>query len=135
MYQSLATIPPEIDTSHTSNEEDEHDHVQADLLWHGLEKLTDVNGKLMFGLLAKVAKLVLILPHSNADEECVFSLVRKNKTAFRANLSLETTLPSILHCKVNAFSHLKCYEYSPSHCVLQKAKQATWQYNKEHSNQ
>ena len=70
--------------------------------------MKDVSGKAVIGLLAKVAKLVLVLPHSNADEECVFSLVRKNKTSFRANLSLETTLPSILQCKVNTFSHTKC---------------------------
>ena len=133
LHQSLPALPPEINASQVSNEEKEHNHIQADLLWHELEKLTDINGKLKFGLLAKVAKLVLILPHSNADEERVFSPVRKNKTAFRANLSLETTLPSILHCKVNAFSHMKCYEYRPSSQVLQNAKHATWEYNKEHS--
>lgn len=131
LYQSLPAIPPEIDTSQLY-EDEERTHIQADLLWHRLEHLRDVNGKLKFGLLANVAKLVLILPHSNADEERVFSMVRKNKTAFCANLSLDTTLPSILHCKVNCFSHIKCYEYHPPPRVLQNAKHATWQYNKEH---
>ena len=112
LYQSLPAIPPEIDTSQLY-EDEERTHIRADLLWHRLEHLRDVNGKLKFGLLANVAKLVLILPHSNADEEQVFSMVRKNKTAFCANLSLDTTLPSILHCKVNCFSHIKCYEYHP----------------------
>ena len=130
-YQSLSAIPPEIDTSELY-EDEERTHIRADLLWHRLEHLRDVNGKLKFGLLANVAKLVLILPHSNADEERVFSMVRKNKTAFCANLSLDTTLPSILHCKVNCFSHIKCYEYHPPPRVLQNAKHATWQYNKEH---
>ena len=104
----------------------EGDYVQPDILWHGLEKLMDVNGKSVFALLAKVAKLVLVLPHSTADEERIFSLVRKNKTAFRSNLSLDTTLPNILHCKVNCFSHTKCYEFSPSPHVLKNAKHATW---------
>ena len=132
-YESLPALPPEINLSQVCSEEEEHNHIQADLLWHEFEKLTDINGKLKFGLLAKVAKLVLILPHSNADEERLFSLVRKNKTAFRANLSLKTTLPSILHCKVNAFSHIKCSEYCPSSHVLHNAKHATWEYNKENS--
>ena len=90
LYQNLPAIPPEIDPLQICNEEDGQSHIQADLLWHELEKLTDVNGKLKFGLLSKV-----LLPHSNADEERIFILVRKNKTAFRANLSLETTLPII----------------------------------------
>ena len=102
--------------------------IRADALWHGLEKLKDVNGKLMFGVLSKVAKLVLVLP-----AERVFSLIRKNKTPFRANLSLDKTLPNILHCKVNAFNHVKYFEYEPSESVLRNAKSATWQYNKEHS--
>ena len=112
----------------------EEDYIRADILWHELQKVEDVNGKEKFGLMAKVAKLVLILPHSNADEERVFSIVRKNKTACRANLSLATTLPSILQCKLNALSHMKCYEYNPTHQVLRNAKQATWQYNREHAN-
>ncbi len=33
------------------------------------------DGNLLFGRLAKVALLVLIIPHSNAEEERVFSLV------------------------------------------------------------
>ena len=62
-----------------------------------------------------------------------FSLVRKNKTAFRANMSLETPLTSILHCKVNFFSCTKCYDFRPSADLFQNAKGATWQYDKEHS--
>ena len=85
LYQSLPDIPPEVDASLVCTEENEP--IQADILWNELEKVRDVNGKLKFGLLASVAKLVSIFPHSNAAEERVFSLVRKNKTAFRANVS------------------------------------------------
>ena len=130
LYQSLPDIPPEVDASLVRTEENEP--IQADIFWNELEKVRDVNGKLKFGLLASVAKLVSIFPHSNADEERVFSLVRKNKTAFRANMSLETTLPSILHCKVNFFAHTKCFDFRPSAHLLQNANRAMWQYNKEH---
>ena len=116
------------------NEEEQEPKIRADTLWHELEKQRDPNGKRKFGLLAPIAKLVLTLPHSNADEERVFSLVRKNKTVFRPNLSLDTTLPSILQCKVNGFSHMNCFNFEPSRDLLQQAKQATWQYNKEHSS-
>ena len=91
----------------------------------------------MFGLL--VAKLVLVLPHSNADEERVFDqLSQKNKNPFCANLSLDTTLPSILQCKVNAFSHIKNYALNINHFkvffVMPSPLYITWQYNKELMN-
>ena len=143
VYQCLPAIPHDIlckfkssatDTEEEEAEEEEDPKIRADALWHELEKQRDLNGKKKFGLLAPIAKLVLTLPHSNADEERVFSLVRKNKTVFRPNLSLDTTLPSILQCKVNGFSHMNCFNFEPSCDLLQQAKQATWQYNKEHTS-
>lgn len=132
VYQSLQALPQEVvDVTETENEECK---IQPDRLWHELGKQKDVNGKKKFGLLSLVAKVVLTLPHSNADEERIFSLVRKNKTMFRPNLSLDKTLPSIIQCKVNFFSDTKCYEFTPSKDLLQKAKQATWKYNREHSS-
>ena len=71
LYQSLPEIPPELDKSKIYEE----DCIRADILWNELQKAKDVNGKEKFGLVAKVAKLVLILPHSNADEEQIFSIV------------------------------------------------------------
>ena len=59
-------------------------------------------------IVTNVAKLVSIL-YSNVDEERVFSLVHKNKTAFCANISLETSLPSILHGKVNVLQSHKMF--------------------------
>ena len=50
--------------------------------------------------LSKVAQLALILPHSNAEEKRVFSLINKNKTAFRPYLSLDQTLSSIVAVKL-----------------------------------
>ena len=37
-----------------------------------------------FKHLPKVAELVLVLPHSNADEERLFRMARKSKTESRA---------------------------------------------------
>jgi hypothetical protein len=46
---------------------------------------THVDGSPIFPILAdsEVAQLVLTIPHSNAAEERVISVVRKNKTPFR----------------------------------------------------
>ena len=51
--------------------------------WNYLQSMTSADGVLRFHRLARVAKLVLILPHSNASEERVFSMITKNKTTFR----------------------------------------------------
>ena len=44
-----------------------------------------------FGRLSRIAKLVLVLPHSNADAERVFSVVGLNKTKTRNSFALEGT--------------------------------------------
>ena len=52
--------------------------------------MKDCIGKHRFDILFKVVKLALVLPHSNASEERVFSIVRKNKTKFRASMGFNT---------------------------------------------
>ena len=46
-----------------------------DVIWHYLANLKAVDGSYRFGHISKVAKLVLIIPHSNAEEERIFSMV------------------------------------------------------------
>lgn len=55
------------------------------------------DGSGWFTRLSQIAMLILVLPHSNAEEEQVFSMVCKNKTAFRTNLD---PLSSILTIKL-----------------------------------
>ena len=61
--------------------------------------MKDCIGKYQFDFLFKVAKLVLVLPHSNALEERVFSMVKNNKTPFIASMGFNT-LGSILTVKL-----------------------------------
>ncbi|EDO46688.1 predicted protein [Nematostella vectensis] len=106
---------------------------RIDHIWMYLGKMEGKNG-LRFGLLAQVAQYVLVLPHSNAAEERIFSTVEKNKTKYRGSLSNTTTLPSILTCKTNYFNHTHCYMFKPTKSVLQKAKKAATTYNADHSS-
>ncbi|XP_071058185.1 uncharacterized protein [Pseudochaenichthys georgianus] len=48
-----------------------------------------VTGMSRFGRLSRIAKLVLVLPHSNADAERVFSVVGLNKSKTRNSLALD----------------------------------------------
>ena len=87
--------------------------------------LTDssqVTGVKLFQRLATIAKLVLVLPHSNADAERVFLLVGLNKT--RNSLALDGTLSSIMTIKMAGFE--PCFKWEPSVAIIK----ATSQYNK-----
>ena len=57
------------------------------------------DGALKLKKLAQVALLVLTLPHSNAEEEQVFSMITKNKTKFMSNFKLDGTLSCELTCE------------------------------------
>jgi len=73
---------------------------------------------------------VLVLPHRNAHEERVFSLIRKNKTTFRPFLQMDDTLASLLTIKTAN----KKSSFEPPEDWLVSAKKATWNYNKEHQS-
>ena len=98
-----------------------------DVLWHYLSYLGAANNSSRFPRLTSVGKLVLTIPHSNAQEERLFSMVRMNKTAFRPSLDPKGTLSSILAIKFAAKEPAHCYE--PTKAVLSGAKAATWEYS------
>ncbi len=54
-----------------------------------------------FGLLFRVAKVVMTIPHSNAGEERIFSLINKNKTPSRSSLKIGGTLSSLIFVKTH----------------------------------
>lgn len=78
---------PEVRKAATITEDDEKDtkYYRMDYLWQFLSSVKDGDGSLKFPNLAKVAKVVLVIPHSNAQEERVFSMIRKIR-AFRPSL-------------------------------------------------
>ena len=104
-----------------------------DVVWGHLCTVKTIgSSELKYRHLGKVAKSVLVIPHSNASEERVFSLVRKNKTPFRPNLKLDGTLSSILTVKLGIDE--PCVKFEPSKELIESAKKATWDYNKAHSH-
>lgn len=135
-YQMMedADIPDTVWQSALVAEDEQTDtrYYRMDVIWAHMKTMRDPDGALMFERLATVALLVLTLPHSNAEEERVFSLVTKNKTKFRPNLKLEGTLSSIVTLKLaNTES---CHTYDPTKEVLAAAKKATMTYNRAHSS-
>ena len=86
---------------------------------------------LLFLRLWKVVRLILTIPHSNAEEERVFPIVRKNKTCFRPRLDPEETLASIVAVKLTMESE-SVETFNIPQEVLTAAKSATYKYKLSH---
>ena len=110
-------------------EDNGSEYYRMDILWSHMSSMKHPDGLLKFQRLSEVALLVLTLPHSNAEEERVFSMVTKNKTKFRPNLKVDGTLSSILTIKL---ANPGVCAYEPTKDVLHSAKQATMTYNQAH---
>ena len=65
-------------------DEEEVYHYRIDTMWFHINEMKIAGTKIKhFKLLPKVAEVVLVLPHSNADLKKLFSIVRKNSTDVR----------------------------------------------------
>ena len=90
-------------------------HFRSDVLWSYIAdmKLPGSNAK-RFTFLAKLAEIILIIPHSNAEWERLVSIVTKNKSLERSSMKLGGTLSSILVMKpMYPESNTPCYS-----CVI-----------------
>ncbi|KAK7089566.1 hypothetical protein V1264_024416 [Littorina saxatilis] len=63
---------------------------RVDATWVALGQVKDGTGTPLFANLTKIMLGILLIPHSNAACERIFSCVTKNKTNQRASLSAET---------------------------------------------
>ena len=63
-------------------DDDRNNYYIVDILWGYVSQMKDCIGKHNFDILFNIVKLVLVLAHSNASKERVFSIARKNKTTF-----------------------------------------------------
>ena len=77
-----------------------------------------------FGNLAKLCKILLVLPHGNADPERLFSMVSKIETDQRSSL-LPSTVADLINVKVNTSSECYASESLITPSLLSSAKQAT----------
>ncbi|XP_076331547.1 uncharacterized protein LOC143236827 [Tachypleus tridentatus] len=99
--------------------------LNVDKFWVQLSTVKDGNGNQKYDILCRVMLGILTIFHSNADSERIFSLVTKNKSKFRPNLSI-SVLSSITTHKMCMQSNGQCYYNSqPSRDILMKAKAAT----------
>ena len=106
--------------------------LKLDSLWSFIRQMKDhAENALLFPRLWKVVRFILTIPHSNAGEERVFSIVRKNKTCFRPRLDPEETLASIVTVKL-AMESESVETFNIPQEVLTAAKSATYKYKLSH---
>lgn len=72
--------------------------------------------------LFRVAEVIMTIPHSNAGEERIISLIRKNKTPDRNSLRLHGTLSSLMIVKMHLEDLL---QWKPSVTLIDSAKKST----------
>ena len=106
---------------------------RIDVLWYHL-RLQKIPGtsRSKFHYLFNLVRVVLCIIHCNAEEESVFSRVKKNLTPQHVSLELDRTLSSILSFQLNRPVGEKCYQYKPSEKVVSRSKKVTREYNQEH---
>ena len=128
-YQLLVTedIVQAVREKYALTDDDTH---RIDDLWSYLATLkTPGTNDKELDLLVKVARCIMTIPHSNACEERIFSLINKNKTSSRSSLQADNTLSSLLIVKTHIEDALK---WNPSDSLIQMAKKATKVYNEQH---
>ena len=75
--------------------------------WGCIGKLVNCDGNFKYPTLTKVAKAILTIPHSNADSERVFSIVKKNAKDTRTSMKVET-LSHLMQVKMRMLAEKKC---------------------------
>ena len=96
---------------------------RVDRYWVGVMKLTTAMGEPRFPTLTKVMVAVLSLPHSNADCERSFSVVRKVHTECRQSMNSDT-LTALLQCKMNVDT--ACHQFVVTDDMVTLGNASLW---------
>ena len=103
-YKSVVDKELNLDKAFLCSYDDGTNEYCMDVIWYMLQNLkSPIWNNYRFRLLFKVARIVLIIPHSNAGIESVFLLVNKNKSenSNRNPLDIERSLSSRLAVKLD----------------------------------
>ena len=92
-------VPHDIWDEAFVNDISQSDHNCIEMVWGYLRQ--------WFPLLNKIASAILVVPHSNAADERVFSMIRKNKREIRSRLDLSTLLNSVMRVKMSLLEQIQ----------------------------
>ena len=103
-------------------------HYRVDVLWYLISQIKFVGTTInRLKYLPQIVSIVLVIPHRNAGQERLFSIVRKNKTDSRSSLKLYRTLAGILSMKKNYPEEITpCFHWKPDELLLDKSRDAAY---------
>lgn len=90
--------------------------------WHELRGITDGNNKPKFDLLSKFMCDLLVLPHSSAAVERLFSQMNLIKTKKTNRLLTHTTASRLFAKQAIARQEVPCHEWKPSKSLISDLK-------------
>lgn len=100
---------------------------RVDTAWNSISQIADpATGKAKFANLSTVIKGILVIFHSNADCERIFSLLNKNKTDQRCNLSTKTVGSLMTRKMMTTAKSRVCYTSEYTTQLLSSCKSATY---------
>ena len=118
-----------VDYQHLRDEEikDVLESPRLDSAWKNLSDLKSyATDEKRFENLFSIVESVLVIPHSNATSERIFSMISKNVTSTRSSLNIEETVGSIMIVK---FALENDENFEPQRELQVKAKKACVTYN------
>ena len=89
----------------------EKQYHRMDMIWGCITNVTKFDSSCRFLHLSKVAKLMVIIAHSNAKEERLFNLIKQNKIPTHSSLHINGTMSSIT--QVNLENKDSCVAWEP----------------------
>ena len=104
------------------------DDMIVDVWWSNLLQTKDCTGNLKYLHLAKLIKILLILPYNQAPVERIFSMVNKIDTKFRPTIS-NKSVNSLLSCKLN--NDAECFMTDIPDELIQATRSACTKYRKD----
>ena len=116
---------------HTDLPECSSESFPVDKFWKKIGDMKKVDGTLKFFVLSELMKSLLVLPHSSADAERVFSQLTLIKTKQRNRIGNDL-LNSLLTVKCNMCT--TCYNFEPSEAMLDLACSSDVLYTSDSSS-
>ena len=118
--EDLEVLKDEVEEFKLQSFDDDLMKLELPSFWHAISKLVDpVSTKLCYTVLPRLMIALLILPHGNADTECVFSRMNLIKTKLR-NCMGNKSLNALLNQNCNRTSC--CYEFESPQEVTSRVK-------------
>ena len=103
---------------------------RIDEQWGKVSEIRDTTGNKKFSHISKLALSILLIPHSNATCERVFSAVRKIRTDFRSSMG-PNTLEAMCLVKMDMqFAGAVCHQQEYTREQTKQAKNATEKFNR-----